>query len=117
MAAAKNDVDAAGGAAFSALRPTVGRVLLAYGALWDGPRPAVCVHATDPKEDLHPNSTRVNVFFDGSRDPEMVARVRERPSGNTFIHVPVFDALTAGQRAAAVAQSSEGVIVEWPPRG
>jgi hypothetical protein len=105
-----------GDVAVSAQRPSVCRVLHAYGARWKGPRPAICVNDTDPKEDPHGNSARVNIQFDGSCDQEMLARVRERAIGNTFTGVPVFDALTAEQRSKALEASPGGVIVEWPPR-
>lgn len=103
----------------SSTEATVGRVLHAYSNLWHGPRAAVVCNAG-------PGWRNINVELDAANDRDIVFHLAAIATGRTFTSVPLFDALTAEDREAALneqpARDVHGlahqvrVICEWPPK-
>jgi hypothetical protein len=77
------------------------RMVLVYSNAWSGPRPGVIVSGPFGAS---PQRANVNVMLDGSTDADALAKLRARREGNTLAGVPIFDAQTDEERAAAVAE-------------
>jgi len=100
---------------------TVGRILHAYSNKWKGPRAAVVCNAGE-------GWRSVNVFLDRANDRDLLYRMSQCPTGNSFTSLPLYDALKPEERERTLAECPgsklEGVagfgqvkvIAEWPPR-
>lgn len=60
----------------------------------------------------------VNGMFHGGVHAKALARVRASSTGNTFVDVPVYDALTPEERIQVAQRAGHnlGMWCEWPPK-
>lgn len=86
---------------------------------WSGPRPAKVVRGPfnlpDEIRSGADHRADVNVSVHGVEDRDVLAELRHRSEGNTFLAVPVYDALTREQQKQ-LERSGIGTWAEWPPK-
>jgi len=86
---------------------------------WNGPRPAKVVRGPfnlpDEIRGGADHRADVNVFVHGKEDRDVLAELRGRSEGNTFVGIPVYDPLSREQQKR-LERSGIGTWAEWPPK-
>lgn len=117
----------------STVKAAIGRIVHVYApSLWSGPQPGIVSNGpfTEPVCELHFHGRRtvqedgqvvnVNVLVDAANNPNALKYWRCREQGNTLTSVPLYDALTAHDRAEVLSRpaGAAGIVcwAEWPPR-
>jgi hypothetical protein len=100
----------------SRIQASCGRIVHIYSTLWQGPRPADVLSATNLDE-VEQNKVRCNVKVDGQVDADVLARFRAAETGNTLL-CHLYDPLTDEQRAELLGEPDDEnprFIAEWMP--
>lgn len=84
---------------------TCGRVVLMFSTAWEGPRPGLVIRGegdvSSQNRDFRVDGQHItaNVMVDGANDTALLALLRQRPGGNTFTTIPLFDPLDDAARS------------------